>query len=126
MSSASDCLFCRIVAGELPGDVVASTETTVAFRDINPQAPTHVLVVPRRHYRDTAELATADPALLGELMAAGVAVAEQEGVAETGYRLLFNTGPHSGQEVFHVHLHVLGGEPLGAMVGGVVRARGHR
>lgn len=124
--AASDCLFCRIVAGEVPGDVVASTGATVAFRDINPQASTHVLVVPRRHYRDTAELAAADRALMAELMAAGVAVAEQEGVAESGYRLLLNTGPDSGQAVFHVHLHVLGGEPLGAMVGGAVRAPGHR
>jgi histidine triad (HIT) family protein len=119
-----DCLFCRIIAGELPSDIVAETETAVAFRDINPQASTHVLVVPRAHYRDAAELAAADPALLAETLVAGVAVAEQEGVAGTGYRLLFNTGAHAGQVVFHVHLHVLGGEPLGGMVGGSVKTAG--
>ena len=117
-------MFCRIVAGELPGDVVAETDTTVAFRDINPQAPTHVLVVPRAHHRDAAELAAADPALLSEVLAAGIAVADQEGVTDSGYRLLLNTGPHSGQMVFHMHLHVLGGEPLGGMVGGAVKSPG--
>jgi histidine triad (HIT) family protein len=117
-------MFCRIVAGELPSDIVARTDATIAFRDINPQAPTHVLVVTRRHFRDAAELAAADLELLADLMVAGVAVAEQEGLTKTGYRLLLNTGPHSGQMVFHVHLHVLGGEPLGGMVGGVVKSPG--
>lgn len=121
-TAVPDCLFCRIIAGELPGDTVAETDTTIAFRDINPQASTHVLVVPRAHYRDAAELVAADPALLAETLVAGVAVAEQEGVDGTGYRLLFNTGAHSGQAVFHVHLHVLGGEPLGGMVGGAVKS----
>lgn len=119
-------MFCRIIAGELPSEFVAESDSTVAFRDINPQAPTHVLVVPRRHYRDAAELVAADPGLLADLMAAGVAVAEREGVAESGYRLLLNTGAHSGQMVFHVHLHVLGGEPLGGMTGGPVKSPGGR
>jgi histidine triad (HIT) family protein len=108
----ADCLFCKIVAGEIPATVVMSTDTTVAFRDINPQAPTHVVVVPRAHYPDAAALAAADPALAGEVLRAAAAVAEQEGVVESGYRLVFNTGSGAGQSVFHVHCHVLGGRPI--------------
>jgi len=85
----------------------------VAFRDIAPQAPTHVLVVPREHHENAAALAAADPGLLAALVAAGAAVAAADGLAESGYRLVFNTGPDAGQTVFHVHLHVLGGVPLG-------------
>jgi histidine triad (HIT) family protein len=121
---ASDCLFCRIVAREVPADVVAETPRTLAFRDINPQAPTHVLVVPREHHADVAALHAADPVLLADTIAAGVKIAEDEGVAGTGYRLLFNTGVHAGQTVFHAHLHVLGGEPLGALAGGALRTPG--
>jgi histidine triad (HIT) family protein len=123
-SPVSDCLFCRIVAKELPADVVAETEQTFAFRDISPQAPTHVLVVPRAHYSDAAALYAADPSLLADTIAAGVRIAEQEGVAESGYRMLLNTGAHAGQTVFHAHLHVLGGRPLGALVGGGLRTDG--
>jgi len=119
-----DCLFCRIIAGELPAEVVAETERTVAFRDIGPQAPTHVLVVPREHHADAAALYAADPMLLADTIAAGVRIAEQEGVAETGYRMLLNTGAHAGQTVFHAHLHVLGGEPLGALAGGGLKTIG--
>jgi histidine triad (HIT) family protein len=119
----ADCLFCRIIGGELPAEVVADTDQTVAFRDISPQAPTHVLVVPRKHCADAAELYDADPGLLADLIAAGVRIAEREGIAESGYRLLLNTGADAGQTVFHVHLHVLGGEPLGALVGGLPVAR---
>jgi histidine triad (HIT) family protein len=108
----ADCLFCRIVAGEIPADIVARTERTVAFRDIAPQAPTHVLVVPREHHDNAAALAAADPDLLAALVEAGAAVAAAEGVDTSGYRLVLNTGPDSGQTVFHVHLHVLGGVPL--------------
>lgn len=108
----ADCLFCKIIAGEIPATVVMSTDTTLAFRDINPQAPTHVVVVPRAHYPDAAALAAADPALAGEVLRAGAAVAEQEGVVESGYRMVFNTGAGAGQSVFHVHLHVLGGRPI--------------
>jgi len=106
---SEDCLFCRIVAGEIPATIVHETDATVAFRDINPQATTHVVVVPRTHYPDAVTLAKADPALAGALLAAAGDIAAQEGVAETGYRLVFNTGPGSGQTVFHVHCHVLGG-----------------
>jgi histidine triad (HIT) family protein len=118
MTTVPDCLFCRIIAGELPAEVVAETDRTFAFRDINPQAPTHVLVLPRAHYRNVAELYAADPSLLADTMLAGVKVAEQEGIADSGYRMLVNTGAHAGQTVFHMHLHVLGGRPLGALVGG--------
>ncbi|MET0234695.1 MAG: histidine triad nucleotide-binding protein [Kibdelosporangium sp.] len=110
---SSECLFCRIVAGEVPSTVVYETESAVAFRDLHPQARTHVLIVPRAHYTDAVDLAGKQPELLGELTLAAGAVAEQEGLAEAGYRLVFNTGGHAGQTVFHVHLHLLGGEQLG-------------
>ncbi|HEY8371753.1 MAG TPA: histidine triad nucleotide-binding protein [Pseudonocardiaceae bacterium] len=114
-ATSSDCLFCRIVAGEIPATVVYADDATVAFRDINPQAPTHVLVVPREHHQDAAALAKEAPELLVAVFRAATAVAEKEGVAESGYRLLFNTGADAGQTVFHAHLHVLGGERLGGM-----------
>jgi histidine triad (HIT) family protein len=107
----ADCLFCKIVAGEIPGDVVHETETTLAFRDIDPQAPTHVLVVPRSHHRDVAALTAAEPQTAVDVLAAATEVAAQEGLGE-GYRLVFNTGGHGGQAVFHVHAHVLGGRQM--------------
>ena len=114
----SDCLFCRMVTGEIPPDVVRETDRTLAFRDINPQAPTHVLVIPKEHHPTLGALAAADPGLTAELAAAAHAVAVQEGLvtddgAEPGYRLVANTGPQAGQTVRHVHLHVLGGRGLG-------------
>lgn len=108
----NDCLFCKIVARELPSQVVHETESTLAFRDINPQAPTHVIVIPKKHAPDAASLAQADPALAGELIRVAGEVAAKEGIAESGYRLVFNTGAGAGQTVFHVHLHVLGGRTL--------------
>lgn len=114
----NSCLFCRIVAGEIPATVVHRTETTLAFRDINPQAPTHVLVIPVEHYADVAVLAEANPSAAADLLAAAAAVAEAEGLAADGFRVIFNTGDHAGQEVFHVHAHVLGGAPLGPMLAG--------
>ena len=105
----ADCLFCRIVAGEIPAEVVAETETALAFRDLNPQAPLHVLVVPRTHVANVAELADAEPETLAEL----VRVARQA-VTDAGhesYRLVFNTGEEAGQSVCHAHLHVLAGRP---------------
>lgn len=105
------CLFCGIVAGDVPAAVVHETERTVAFRDLNPVAPTHVLVVPRDHYATIAELADTDPSYLGEVMAAAGAVARQEGLTG-GYRLVANTGDDGGQTVQHVHVHVLGGRSL--------------
>jgi len=108
----ADCLFCSIVAGELPATVVRDDELTLAFRDLNPQAPTHVLVITKAHHPDVAELAASDPAALTALHRAAAAVAADEGVAESGWRLVFNTGPDAGQSVPHVHGHVLGGRYL--------------
>ena len=108
----ADCLFCRILAGEIPADVVAETEDTLAFRDINPQAPVHVLVITKEHHTDIAALAAADPALAGRLAGAAADVAKQEGVGDA-FRLVFNTGASVGQSVFHVHGHVLGGRSFG-------------
>ena len=113
MSAVADCLFCKIVAGEIPATVVHRTERTLAFRDINPQAGTHVLVVPTDHHEDAVSLAADAPELLAEVIAAGGEVAKAEGIAESGYRFVFNTGPDAGRTVFHAHLHVLGGEQLG-------------
>ena len=106
-----ECLFCSIVAGDVPAEVVARTEHTVAFRDINPQAPTHVLVVPTTHHPTAAALATAEPKVAAEVLASCQEVAEQEGYADA-YRLVFNTGAEVGQSVFHAHAHVLAGRPL--------------
>ena len=106
------CLFCRIVARDVPATVVHETDRTVAFRDVAPQAPTHVLVVPRAHHADVEALVAADPALAGEVLAAAVAVARQEGLTG-GHRLVVNTGADGGQTVAHLHVHVLGGRGLG-------------
>jgi histidine triad (HIT) family protein len=109
-------LFCRIVAREIPADVVHETATTLAFRDIDPKAPVHVLVIPKDHHADVAALAAADPQLAGDVLGAAGAVAEQEGLRGDGFRLIFNTGGYGGQEVFHAHGHVVGGKPLGPML----------
>ncbi|MCX4749053.1 histidine triad nucleotide-binding protein [Kitasatospora sp. NBC_01287] len=106
----ADCLFCKIVAGGIPATVVRRTERTLAFRDIKPQAPTHVLVVPHAHYPNAAELAAAEPQVAAELLTEAAAVAADEGIE--AYRLIFNTGAGAGQTVFHAHVHVLGGRPL--------------
>jgi histidine triad (HIT) family protein len=108
-----DCLFCKIVAGEIPAELVHEDESTIAFRDISPQAPSHVLVVPRRHVDSLAALD--DRELGGALLAAATRVAATEGLG-TGWRLIANTGADGGQEVGHLHLHVLGGRPLGPML----------
>ena len=110
---SSDCLFCKIVAGEIPAKTVFEDDRAIAFRDINPQAPVHVLIVPRQHIATLNDLAVADEALAGHLISVGRDLARSEGVAERGYRLLFNTGRESGQTVFHIHLHLLGGRPMG-------------
>jgi histidine triad (HIT) family protein len=112
----NDCLFCRIVAGEIPATIVHETDTTLAFRDIGPKAPVHVLVIPKEHHRDVAAMANADPSAAADVLSAAAAVAEAEGLLADGYRLIFNSGANGGQEVFHVHAHVLGGRPLGPMV----------
>lgn len=108
----TDCLFCKIVAKEIPAEIVLENDRALAFRDINPQAPTHVLVIPKEHHADAAALAQADDGLADDVLKTAHAVAVREGVAERGYRVVFNTGPGAGQTVFHVHAHVLGGRDL--------------
>lgn len=107
---AESCLFCRIVRGEIPAALVAQTPECVAFRDINPQAPLHVLVIPRAHVASLDE--ARDAAQLGHLMLVAAEIARREGFAERGYRTVVNTGPDAGQTVFHVHLHLLAGRAL--------------
>lgn len=111
MSEHPDCLFCRFVTREIEPVVVAESELSLAFRDINPQAPTHVLVIPKRHVANAVELAEASAEELADVVRMAREVAETDGL-DRGYRLVFNTGPDSGQEVFHVHLHVLGGRAM--------------
>lgn len=108
-----DCIFCRIVAGDLPAEVVRRDGHTVAFRDINPQAPVHVLVVPTEHVENAAAVTRDHGALLAELMVAAQEVAATEGVADSGYRLVFNVGEDAANTVAHLHLHVVGGRRLG-------------
>jgi histidine triad (HIT) family protein len=111
MTETVDCLFCRIVSGEIPADIVRATDDTIAFRDVAPQAPTHVLVIPRQHHRDITALATADSALTGRLMADVGRVAADLELAE--FRLVLNTGATAGQSVFHVHAHLMAGRDFG-------------
>jgi histidine triad (HIT) family protein len=108
-----DCIFCKIAAKEIPSDIVAEDDQVVAFSDINPQAPVHVLVIPKRHIANVAAAGAQDQDLLGHLLRVGAQVAAQAGVAESGFRLVINRGPHSGEAVPHLHLHVVGGRPLG-------------
>jgi histidine triad (HIT) family protein len=108
----ADCLFCKIVSGRIPATVVRETATTVAFRDINPQAPTHVLVIPKVHYPDVASLAAAEPQITADLLREAAEVAAEDKVDATGYRIVFNTGTGAGQTVFHAHAHLLGGRGL--------------
>ncbi|MFF3019984.1 histidine triad nucleotide-binding protein [Streptomyces sp. NPDC057939] len=108
----ADCLFCKIVAGAVPATVVRETGTTIAFRDINPQAPTHVLVIPKAHYPDAASLAAAEPGIAADVLAEAGRVAADEKIEELGYRIVLNTGAGAGQTVFHAHAHVLGGRGL--------------
>ncbi|HVK26031.1 MAG TPA: histidine triad nucleotide-binding protein [Actinokineospora sp.] len=109
---SADCLFCKIIAGDIPSTVVYQNDAVYAFRDISPQSRVHVLVVPRVHHEDANELAVADAKLLGEVITAGAEVARIEGIDESGYRFVFNTGDDACRTVFHAHLHVLGGEQL--------------
>lgn len=106
----TDCLFCKMVAGDIEPDVVFEDENLLAFRDINPQAPVHILVIPKRHIATLNDLD--DPLLAGQLVQAAVKLAEQEGLSEDGYRTVFNCNRHGGQAVYHLHLHLLGGRPM--------------
>ena len=109
----SDCIFCRIVAGELPSEEVASTERTYAFRDIEPALPVHVLVVPREHVVSADTVTSEHGDLLAEMMGTAQRVARSEGLAERGYRLVFNVGDDARNSVAHLHMHVVGGRPMG-------------
>jgi histidine triad (HIT) family protein len=110
--AGQDCIFCRIVAGAIPAAVVHREDGIVAFRDVDPQAPTHILVIPTRHVETLNALDSSDGALMGRLILAAKQIAEQEGIAESGYRLVLNTERGAGQSVFHLHLHVLGGRAM--------------
>jgi len=108
----SDCLFCRVVAGEIPATIVRREDSWVAFRDINPKAPTHVLIVPVKHFASVSDASPEDEALLGRLLLAVKEVASAEGIDRTGYRVVLNSGESAGQSVFHLHVHLLGGRPM--------------
>ena len=111
--SESNCLFCKIASGEIPADVIYESETAIAFRDINPQAPTHILIIPRKHIATINEIAEEDEAIVGSLYTAAREIAVAEGIAEEGYRAVMNCNEAAGQTVFHIHLHLLGGRTLG-------------
>lgn len=106
----TDCLFCKMVAGDIKPDVVFENENLLAFRDISPQAPVHILIIPKRHIATLNDLD--DPLLAGQLLQVAVKLAEQEGLSEEGYRTLFNCNRNGGQAVYHLHLHLLGGRPM--------------
>lgn len=106
------CLFCKIAKKEIPAKIVLEDDDVVAFHDINPGAPTHVLVIPRRHISSLTDAAPEDEALLGKLLLAAKRVADMEGRTGDGYRTVINSGPNAGQSVFHIHVHVLGGRPM--------------
>lgn len=108
----NECIFCKIVARTIPAALVYEDDLVVAFDDTKPQAPTHTLVIPRKHVTSIAELQDSDVGLLGHLLLAGNKIAKLKGIAEAGYRVVVNTGAHGGQSVFHLHLHVLGGRHL--------------
>lgn len=110
--SEDNCLFCQIIAGEIATDLLHQDERCVAIRDINPQAPTHVLVIPREHMESLNDASNRDEQLLGHLLRVGARIANDEGHAERGYRTVINTGSGAGQSVFHLHVHVLGGRPM--------------
>lgn len=113
---AEETIFSRIAAGEIPAKIVYQDEAVTAFRDINALAPTHVLIVPNRVIPAMTDVTPEDEPVLGRLLAAAARIAEDEGLSEDGYRLIVNCGPHGGQEVPHLHLHLLGGRPLGPML----------
>ena len=107
--SENDCLFCRIADGNLSADIVYENDSLIAFRDINPKAPTHILLIPRRHIATMNDLEDGDKALVGELFVAAARIAADEGLADDGYRVVMNCNAAAGQSVFHIHLHLMGG-----------------
>lgn len=111
----TDCIFCKIAGGEIPAEIVYKSESIVGFRDLNPVAATHILFVPKKHYATLNDIPEGQFGLCGELMKAIVTTAKKEGVADSGYRVVTNVNRDAGQEVFHLHVHLIGGRPLGKM-----------
>jgi histidine triad (HIT) family protein len=109
----TSCLFCRIAAREIPADIVRESDGVVAFRDVNPQAPTHILLIPKEHVASVAELGDHHGDVLADIMQAASQLARAEGIADSGWRLVANVGPDAGQAVFHLHFHLLGGRQMG-------------
>ncbi len=112
MTTDPDCIFCKIVAGEIPSDIIHEDKVVTAFRDINPVAPTHILIVPKKHIPDNNAFTDEDEPIAGHMFTIVRDLARQEGIAETGYRLIMNTGEHGHQEVKHMHLHLIGGQSM--------------
>ncbi|MEI7026684.1 histidine triad nucleotide-binding protein [Paenibacillus sp. y28] len=111
-----DCIFCKIIAGTIPGQKVFESDRVLAFRDIAPAAPVHILIIPKKHIPSMNDLAAEDAAVIGEIMLAAQQLAREEGIAESGYRLINNCGKEGGQVVYHIHFHLLGGRPLGELL----------
>ena len=112
---AQDCIFCKIIAREMGGSPVYQDDEVTAFRDINPQAPTHILIVPNKHLASVSEASAEDQAVLGKMLLIAAKLAQDEGVTESGYRLIINNGPEAGQIVFHLHLHLMAGRKMRMM-----------
>jgi len=108
----SNCLFCKILSGHIPADIVDESETAIAFRDINPQAPTHLVIIPRKHIATINDIVEEDEVIVGSLYSAAREIAAAQGIAEDGFRTVMNCNEGAGQTVFHIHLHLLGGRPL--------------
>lgn len=108
----TDCIFCKIISGDIPGDILFQNDDVLAFRDLNPQAPTHFLVIPKKHISTLNDLESNDAELVGKMYLAAKKIATDEGIAEAGYRTVMNCNAQAGQTVFHIHLHVLGGRPM--------------
>ena len=113
---AEDTIFSKIIRGEIPADIVFQDDTVTAFRDISPQAPTHILIIPNKLIPTVNDVTAQDEQVLGHLFVVAAKIAQQEGIAEEGYRLVMNCNKHGGQEVFHIHMHLLGGKPLGPLL----------
>lgn len=110
---SADCLFCKIVAGDIPAEIIYESESAIGFRDVNPQAPTHVLIIPREHIATINDLNAGHETIVGNLYTAAKTIAADEGLADDGYRVVMNCNEGAGQTVFHIHLHLLGGRSLG-------------
>lgn len=108
----TDCIFCKIISGEIPTEKVHADDQATAFRDLHPVASTHILIVPNKHIPSVNEVSPEDETALGHLYTVARQLAIQEGIQETGYRLIINTGPHAGQEIYHLHMHLIGGQRM--------------